>query len=562
MTLQTTGAGGQILRQPEATQNTAHRDSTQTDSSHAAYRIPADHPALGALPAKQQQQFCQFGTGPSLTPDFPLIHQGFEYFAEHQPNSCAIREADGREISYKRLNDQTNALAAHLQRNEVTRGDSVCLFVRRGIEMVVGIFACLKLGANYVPQDMQLCPSQQRSHIVQTVAASIILTTRQYEPVVSGDGAQKIIAIDSFLEQPAGINIEQRFFRAAHPDDTAVVIFTSGTTGKANGVQVTHANLVNILLTSPGNMGISPGDNVAQQLNIAFDMAAWEILGCLSNGGTLLIRNKDFQATAEQADVLIATPSILATLDASRCQQVRAVAVAGEPCPQPLADNWGAFSDFYNSCGPTETTIINTAEIYRPEDPVLSIGRPTPNNTVYVLNENLEPCQIGETGEMWAGGVCVSKGYINNPDLTAERYRDDPFLGSGHKMFRTRDLGRWTAGGTLEHFGRVDDQVKIRGFRVELDAVSAVLERTNNCSHAVALKLNNRHLAAFVSPADVDLETARQHVLDALPYYCEPLFILPIDELPKTIRGKVDKRALANSAAEHHRHLESSGATA
>ncbi|WP_271272162.1 amino acid adenylation domain-containing protein [Aliamphritea hakodatensis] len=553
MTLQTTGTDGQALHRPTTAPNTPLTDPT--------CQIPASHPAITRLPAAEQRQFCQFGTGPAVRPDFELIHQGFEHFVALQPDACAIREAGGREVSYRTLNTQANALAAHLQRNQISRGDHVCLFVRRGIEMVVGILACLKLGASYVPQDMQLCPSRQRRHIVETVAATVILTTRQYEQTVSEDGAQKIIAIDRFLEQPAGIHIEQRFFRAARPEDTAVVIFTSGTTGKANGVQVTHANLVNILLTAPGNMGIRPGDKVAQQLNIAFDMAAWEILGCLGNGGTLLIRDKDFQATAEQADVLIATPSILATLDASRCHQVRAVAVAGEPCPQPLADIWGAFCDFYNSCGPTETTIINTAEIYRPGDPVLSIGRPTPNNTVYVLNDKLEPCRIGETGEMWAGGICVSKGYINNPELTAERYRDDPFLGNGQKMFRTRDLGRWTADGTLEHFGRVDDQVKIRGFRVELDAVSAVLEQAENCNHAVALKLNSRHLAAFVSPANVDPDEARQHVLSALPYYCEPLFIIAVDELPKTIRGKVDKRALAASAAEYHRSAEISGET-
>ncbi len=555
MTLQTTGTGGQALHRPKTTRNTPRPNQPATG------QISPGHPALAALSVQQQTQFCQFGTGPSASPDFPLIHQGFEHYAGQQPDACAIREAGGREISYRMLNRQANALATHLQRNQVSRGDSVCLFVRRSIEMVVGILACLKLGANYVPQDMQLCPAQQRSHIVTTVAARIILTTRQYQQAVSDDGAQKIIAIDEFLQQPAGISIEQRFFRAARPEDTAVVIFTSGTTGKANGVQVSHANLVNILLTAPGNMGIRPGDRVAQQLNIAFDMAAWEILGCLSNGGTLLIRDKNIQTTAEQADILIATPSILAMLDASRCHQVRAVAVAGEPCPQPLADCWGAFCDFYNACGPTETTIINTAEVYRPGDPVLSIGRPTPNNTVYVLNDRLEPCQIGETGEMWAGGACVSKGYINNPELTAERYRDDPFLGKGHTMFRTRDLGRWTADGTLEHFGRVDDQVKIRGFRVELDAVSAVLERTENCNQAAALKLNSRHLAAFVSPASVDLAAARQHVLDALPYYCDPLFILAVDELPRTIRGKVDKRALAARAEEHHRQSEISGET-
>jgi len=181
----------------------------------------------------------------------------------------------------------------------------------------------------------------------------------------------------------------------------------------------------------------------------------------------------------------------------------------------------------------------------------LTIGKPTPNNTVYILDENLQPLPIGEIGEMWAGGDCVSVGYIGNESLTSERYRPDPFLGDGRMMFRTRDLGRWTPEGELEHYGRTDDQVKIRGFRVELDSVSAALESVPGCKRAAALKLDNRHLVAFVSPQSVDTDVAREAVAASLPYYCTPKFVLALEELPMTSRGKIDKRLLLEMAAAH-----------
>jgi acyl-coenzyme A synthetase/AMP-(fatty) acid ligase len=151
---------------------------------------------------------------------------------------------------------------------------------------------------------------------------------------------------------------------------------------------------------------------------------------------------------------------------------------------------------------------------------------------------------------MWAGGNCVSAGYIGNEQLTKERYVPDPFLANGRMMFRTRDLGRWTEDGELEHFGRTDDQVKIRGFRVELDSVSAILESLPNSKRAVALKLNSRNLVAFVSPLNVDEEAAKQAVADALPYYCTPKFVVAMEELPMTSRGKINKRALMSIAIE------------
>lgn len=144
------------------------------------------------------------------------------------------------------------------------------------------------------------------------------------------------------------------------PDDGCYVLFTSGTTGSPNGVKVTHRNVAGLLLTEPGGLGIRPGDRVAHLLNVAFDMAAWEILGCLTHGGTLVIRGRDITATARTADVLIATPTVLSGIDPAVCPRVRTVAVAGEPCPRPLADRWARQAAFYNCCGPTETTIVNT----------------------------------------------------------------------------------------------------------------------------------------------------------------------------------------------------------
>lgn len=151
---------------------------------------------------------------------------------------------------------------------------------------------------------------------------------------------------------------------------------------------------------------------------------------------------------------------------------------------------------------------------------------------------------------MWAGGDGVSAGYLDNPALNAERYAPDPFLGGDHRMFRTRDLGRWTPDGELEHLGRTDDQVKVRGFRVELDSVSSVLESVEGCARAVTLKRDARTLVSFVSPADVDPDAARRAVAEALPYYCVPERVMALTHLPETDRGKIDKQALLRMADE------------
>jgi D-alanine--poly(phosphoribitol) ligase subunit 1 len=496
------------------------------------------------LTPRDQRLFWQYGRGPTLRVPDPLIHRAVERQAAATPHAVAA-EHRGARITYAELDRYADALAARLAREGVRPGDHVGLFLRRSIPLLVGLLGILKAGAAYVPQDIGLAPPAQLAHVIRTARTRVVVTVAEHaHRVPLPDAGHTLIALDEPL--PYAPAPRPRIT----PDDGCYVLFTSGTTGRPNGVKVTHRNVANILLTEPGGLGIRPGDRVAHLLNIAFDMAAWEILGCLTHGGTLVIRGKDIAAAARTADVLIATPTVLSGIDPAACPRVRTVAVAGEPCPRPLADRWARRAAFHNCCGPTETTIVNTMRRHRPSDPLLTIGRPTPNNTVYVLDADRRPLPIGEVGEMWAGGDCVSAGYLDNDALNAERYAPDPFLGDGRRMFRTRDLGRWTPGGELEHLGRTDDQVKVRGFRVELDSVSSVLEGVEGCRRAVTLKRDARTLVSFVCPADVDPDTARRAVADALPYYCVPESVMPLPFLPETDRGKIDKQALLRMADE------------
>ena len=509
-------------------------------------QAPFNHSALSNLSLEDQERFVRFGQGPHQNISFETIHSAVEYQSQKHHDQIAAIHHD-QQITYGELNRQADSLAVTLAEYGIGKGDNVGLFVERSIPMLVGILAVLKTGAAYVPQDARITPSPVMASIIESASIKLVLTLSHLQKNIPDNTETRTIAIDRYLDQTSKNRVLHSINLPKSPstkEDNCFVLFTSGTTGKPNGVKVTHGNVCNILLTEPGNLGIVPGHRVAQLLNIAFDMAAWEILGCLSNGATLVIRGKDFTETAKRCDVIIATPSILGAIDADQCHKAKTVAVAGEPCPLPLAEKWAAQCRFYNSCGPTETTIINTAQEYSPLSQQLTIGKPTPNNRVYVLDENLQPCKIGETGELWAGGAGVTAGYINNSQLTDERYLPDPFVNDGSKMFRTRDLGRWNSEGELEHFGRTDDQVKIRGFRVELDSVSTVLETVEGCLQATTLKLDKANLVSFVRPASINAEQCRQAINAALPYYCEPSVIIPLEKLPITSRGKLDKRAL------------------
>ena len=300
---------------------------------------------------------------------------------------------------------------------------------------------------------------------------------------------------------------------------------------------------------SPGDLGIRPGMRVGQILNIAFDMCAWEILACLTNGGTLVLRGTAaacWTAVLKTVDVLISTPSILLRHDPEDYPNIKVVATAGEPCPQSLADKWAKQAAFYNCCGPTEVTIINTVHRHRPGVP-LTIGKPTPNNSVYVLDEDLRPVPEGQPGTLWAGGAGISNGYLNLPEITMKKYKPDPFnmRNGGGMMYNTGDLGRWTADGMLEHLGRADDQVKVKGFRVELDGVSAAMNSCPGVTSSCALLIGDELWGFYESPGvDVLPEEVKEATAKIQPYYAVPCRYMALPAVPLTSNGKTDKRML------------------
>ncbi|KAL0940436.1 AMP-binding enzyme [Colletotrichum truncatum] len=487
-----------------------------------------------------------FTQGPLAKPQHPTVTAAFYHHAETQPDVTAARDLSApqtKEITYGDLAHQANQLSRKLTTLGVKPGDRVPLVVKRGIDMLVGIIAILSCGAQYVPLDGGVVPDSTLRFVLQQASGKHVLCLKSTKARLETLGlASSILVIDEDRENIARDTQILPYQDLAETHHGCYVIYTSGTTGTPKGVDVTHKNVTNLVCLSPGNLGMSPGTRVGQVLNISFDMAAWEMLGCLCNGGTLILRGSKWEPCIREIQVLICTPSILAKYDPREYPSIRVAATAGEPSSQRLADLWATHAKYYNCCGPTETTIVNTMHLHQPGQ-TLTIGKPTPNNTVYILDDQGNATDVGEAGVMWAGGHGISRGYVSLPGKTAERYKLDPFADDGSMMYNTGDLGRWRQDGSIEILGRVDDQIKIKGFRVELDGVTTSLNTCPVVSRAAVLFIDNE-LHGFIAPRDCDLDTIQVHIRARQPYYAIPSKFHFVDSLPLTSNGKVDKRAL------------------
>ncbi|KAF8967152.1 nonribosomal peptide synthetase 12 [Flammula alnicola] len=492
---------------------------------------------LDHLPPSDQTLFHNFGVGASVSSPFQCVHHAFEFHAQSQPDAIAVEDFDNK-ITYADLDRQANCLATHLRAVGVSLDSRICFLAERSIPMVVGILGILKAGAAYVPLDGNIVSDSTLKHALLGSESPNVLVLKKFVARVEG---RHMICLEDTI-------CEERSVHCTKPQDLsaskhgAYVIYTSGTTGVPKGVDVTHGNVTNLLCLAPGNLGMQPGLRVSQLMNISFDMAAWEILGSMCNGSTLCLRgktSKEWRAVMKTVDIVIATPSMLMPHKPSDYPNIKTVAVAGEPCPKGLADDWAAHGQFFNSCGPTEITIVNTMHDHVSGE-FLSIGKPTPNNNVYVLDDNMQPLPIGAVGVMWAGGAGITRGYVNLPDKTAERYVLDPFMKDG----------RWLSNGTLEHLGRIDNQVKIKGFRVELDGVASAMETCPGVQAAVALLIDGE-LWGFTTPSDVQIEKIQAAAAKIQPYYAVPTKFIPMDAFPHTSNGKTDKRVLEKMAREN-----------
>ncbi|KAL2830519.1 hypothetical protein BDW59DRAFT_170092 [Aspergillus cavernicola] len=501
--------------------------------------------------------FHQFGLRAQSPIPFATVHQAFIHHATHIPSEIALLDLSSgspREVTYGELLRQAQFIATQLKVNGVKPESRVMLLAKRSTEMVAGILGILMTGAQYIPMDGIVVPDETLQRAVEQSMVTVALCLRPFkERLRSLHTISSILVLEDLLQNEVyphfNVNPDQLLCQGAE-DSGCYVIYTSGTTGDPKGVDVTHKNVTNILCQAPGNLGISQGSKVGQVLSISFDMGAWEILGSISNGATLVLRGSDWTAALEKIDTLICTPSILNRYSPDEFPNIRCVATAGEPCPQSLADKWAAAgATFYNCCGPTEITIINTMHKHTAGRD-LTIGKPTPNNNVYILDGNQSPCPIGEVGTVWAGGAGVTRGYVGQPDKTAERYHYDKFIDDGRSMmYNTGDLARWLLDGSIEALGRDDDQVKLNGFRVELDGVSACLASCPEVQQATALIVGGE-LTGFVTPKLGSIERLMEDLKVKLPYYAMPSKWHTLDDFPLTPNGKIDKRALAHQVEE------------
>ncbi|MFE3162122.1 AMP-binding protein [Streptomyces sp. NPDC059224] len=401
---------------------------------------------LRHLTPRDQHLFWRYGRGPGAPVHEPLVHRAVGRHAIVHPHAVAA-EHHGATLTYGELDRY--ALAAHLVRAGVRPGDHVGLFTRRSVPMPVGLLAVLEAGAAYVPQDIGRTPPGRLRHVVRTARTRVVLTQKELAPRIPLPDGHRLIALDDPVPYQRVTPI-----LLPHPDDGCHVLFAAG---RPEGVKATHRNVTNLLLTEPGGLGTRPGDRVAQLLDLASGLAAWEILGCLAGGATLVIRGADLAAAARSATVLIATPAVLSGIDPADCPRLRTVAVAGEPgLPRPLADRWARRAALFDCRGPAVGAVVNTMARHDPAAVRPAACRPVADTTVYVLDADRRPLPVGERGEVWAGGACVPAGHVGGDASNTGRYAPDPFLGEGHTMVRTGALGRWNADGGLDHLGRAD----------------------------------------------------------------------------------------------------------
>ena len=497
------------------------------------------------------------------------IHELIEARVERTPQAIAIEDGSQR-LTYSELNRRSNQLAHFLRKKNVRADVPVAVCLKRSAELLVALLGVLKAGGACVPLDPDY-PSERLSHILRDSRAPIVITQSQLLSVVGATGAE-ILTLDSIGKLLAGESGENLPVEAI-PQSLAYVIYTSGSTGTPRGVQLTHGGLVNHGAASLDVYGFTAADRMLQFASISFDIAIEEILPTWIAGGCVIPRGDDVPLTAAEFLRWITDHKItaldlptaywhelvheLAESEHSLPESLRLVIVGGEKASSSAYSAWlkagGASVRWVNTYGPTEASVIATAYEPDPKKPFpdnLPIGRPIQNVRLYVLDSDLQPVPVGVPGELHIGGTGLARGYLNQPELTAAKFIDDPFSGKpGARLYKTGDMVRRLPDGNLEFVGRMDFQVKIRGFRVELGEIEAVLEKHPTVAQAVVIAREadgGKQLLAYViaTPEGVAAAELREYLKKQLPEYMAPAEFVFLESFPLTPNGKVDRRAL------------------
>ncbi|MBC7923017.1 MAG: amino acid adenylation domain-containing protein [Ferruginibacter sp.] len=531
---------------------------------------------VGHLPllteAESEQILVDWNRTAAAYPVGGCLHTLFERQVHQTPDRTAVSFGATR-LTYRELDGRANQMANYLLRHGVGPEVFVGICLDRSPDVLVALLGVLKAGGTYIPLDPAY-PKERLSFMVADAGLPIVVSQRKWvdEQLFSG---VKTVCLDSdwaLIGQESRLAPADPGFDVDEPDAErlAYVIYTSGSTGQPKGVQIPHRSVVNFLHSTTKETGMTERDRLLAVTTLSFDIAGLELFMPLLVGAQVVLASRAEatdghklaeKLTSEEITFLQATPStwrLLLEAGWTGKSDLKAIA-GGEALPFDLAQSLRErTAAFWNMYGPTETTIWSTAWKADETNGVIPIGRPIDNTEIYLLDAHLQPVPVGVPGELHIGGLGLAHGYLNRPELTAEKFIPHPFRRSPRaRLYKTGDLACYLPDGTIKYLGRGDNQVKLRGFRIELGEIEAVLCGHPQLRQAVVKvredRPNDKRLVAYLIPAapdePVDSAELRHFLKEKLPDYMVPSAFVTLDAFPMTPNGKINSPALPAPAS-------------
>lgn len=487
------------------------------------------------------------------------IHQQIREHAVRTPDAVAVR-LDDVSLTYGELNRRAELLARRLRGEGLGREDIVGIFLERGLDAIVAMLGILTAGGAFAILDPSY-PTRRLEFMLHDTNAAIVLTRSGLLPRLPTGAGRTLICMDTDWAELEGQPTNTPLAEWADEHSLAYVLYTSGSTGRPKGALIEHGSLSNFVMWPVWLFDLGPGDRMLQHMALVFDFSEGEIFTGLTCGATLVLLPERVRTSPEALGNLIADekitcvfgpPAVLSKVDLGACPDLRYVVVGGDICTGDLVTRWNTPGRrFVNGYGPTEATVGCTAfecdhRTWTAQPP---IGRAMPNRFAYILDGEQRPRPVGVPGELYVGGVGLARGYLNEPDLTDQRFVPNPYR-PGERMYRTGDLCEWTEDGQLHFLGRIDTQVKVNGLRVELEEIEVALAGHPDVRHAAVTPYEDawgaKRLVAHVvmDTESVDATALRTYLAELLPNYLVPAQFIPIATLPLTTVGKIDRAAL------------------